>query len=160
MRKTIFLLVALVSAVIQSEAQNKKLLVAGTDVPVVAEKDINASELKEGQTIELVTADDVKVESGEVVIPKGSSVTARVRTSLKQRFLANQKKRLIIDIKEVKLPNGKSVALCNGVTSFTVSRSTGDLEAAPLKIAATNKYLIPTDYVIHAKVEVSLDISK
>jgi sulfate adenylyltransferase subunit 1 (EFTu-like GTPase family) len=72
MRKTIFLLVALVSAVIQSEAQNKKLLMAGTDVPVVAEKDIKASELKEGQTIELVTADDVKVESGEVVIPKGS----------------------------------------------------------------------------------------
>ena len=160
MKKIAFILIAIVAGVFQAEAQERKLLTAGTDVPVVATEGINAYILKEGQMIEFATADDVKLESGEIAIPKGSQVSARVRTSLKQRFLANQKKRIIIDIKDVKLPNGKKVALTNGVASFTVSKDTGDLDAVPLKIASSNKYLIPTDYVMHAKVDVSMDISK
>jgi hypothetical protein len=102
----------------------------------------------------------VKLESGEIAIPKGSQVSARVRTSLKQRVLANQKRRLIIDVKEVKMPNGATVPLCNGVASFTTSKKTGDLEAAPLKYVSSQKLMIPTDYVIHAKVEVTQNISK
>ena len=160
MKKLAVLLFALVSGVYQAEAQNKLLLTAGTDVPVVAAQEINAKELKESQMIELVTADDVKLESGEIAIPKGSQVLARVRTSLKQRVLANQKRRLIIDIKEVKLANGTKVALCNGVASLTTSKSTGDLDAVPLKYASSNKLLIPTDYVMKAKVEVTQNISK
>lgn len=160
MKKIAFILIALVASVFQTNAQDKKLLVAGTDVPVVAVTSINANELKEGQMIELATADDVKLESGEIAIPKGSQVSARVRTSLKQRFLVNEKKRIVIDIKEVKLPNGKKVALGNGVVNFTVSKNIGDMVGAPLKIVSSKKYLIPTDYVMHAKVEVSQDISK
>ena len=160
MKKLAFLLIALVSGVFQAEAQERKLLTAGTDVPVVATEGINAYDLKEGQTIDLVTADDVKLESGEIAIPKGSQASARVRTSLKQRFLANEKKRVVIDIKDVKLPNGKKVDLGNGVVNFTVSKNIGDLVGAPLKIVSSRKYLIPTDYVMHAKVEVSQDISK
>lgn len=160
MKNIAILLFTLVSGVYQAEAQGKLLLTAGTDVPVVAAQEINAKELKESQMIELVTADDVKLESGEIAIPKGSQVIARVRTSLKQRVLANQKRRLIIDIKEVKLANGTKVALCNGVASFTTSKSTGDLDAVPLKYASSNKLLIPTDYVMKAKVEVTQNISK
>ena len=160
MKKLAFLLIALVSGIYQAEAQSKLLLTAGTDVPVVAAQEINAKELKESQMIELVTAEDVKLESGEIAIPKGSQVTARVRTSLNQRVLANQKRRLIIDIKEVKLPNGAKVPLCNGVASFTAGKSTGDLDAVPLKYASSNKLLIPTDYVMKAKVEVTQNISK
>ena len=160
MKKLAILLFTLVSGVYQAEAQGKLLLTAGTDVPVVAAQEINAKELKESQMIELVTADDVKLESGEIAIPKGSQVIARVRTSLKQRVLANQKRRLIIDIKEVKLANGTKVALCNGVARFTTSKSTGDLDAVPLKYASSNKLLIPTDYVMKAKVEVTQNISK
>jgi hypothetical protein len=74
--------------------------------------------------------------------------------------LANQKKRLIIDVKEVKMPNGTTVPLCNGVASFTTSKKTGDLEAAPLKYVSSQKLMIPTDYVIRAKVEVTQNISK
>jgi len=158
MKKIAFLLMALVAGVTQADAQ--KYLTAGTEVPVVAVQDINAYDLKEGQMIELATADDVKLESGEIAIPKGSQVSARVRTSLKQRVLANQKKRLIIDVKEVKMPNGTTVPLCNGVASFTTSKKTGDLEAAPLKYVSSQKLMIPTDYVIRAKVEVTQNISK
>ena len=160
MKKIAFILVALVASIFQAEAQERKLLTAGTDVPVVATEGINADVLKEGEMIEMMTADDVKLESGEIAIPKGSQVSARVRTGLHQRVLTNQKRRLIIDIKEVKLPNGKKVALTNGVASFTVGKDTGDLDAVPLKYAKSKKYLIPTDYVMHAKVDVSVDISK
>ena len=158
MKKIAFLLMALVAGVAQADAQ--KYLTAGTEVPVVATQDINAYDLKEGQMIELATADDVKLESGEIAIPKGSQVSARVRTSLKQRVLANQKRRLIIDVKEVKMPNGATVPLCNGVASFTTSKKTGDLEAVPLKYVSSQKLMIPTDYVIRAKVEVTQNISK
>ena len=158
MKKIAFLLMALVAGVTQADAQ--KYLTAGTEVPVVATQDINAYDLKEGQMIELATADDVKLESGEIAIPKGSQVSARVRTSLKQRVLANQKRRLIIDVKEVKMPNGATVPLCNGVASFTTSKKTGDLEAVPLKYVSSQKLMIPTDYVIRAKVEVTQNISK
>lgn len=158
MKKIAFLLMALVTGVTQADAQ--KYLTAGTEVPVVATQDINAYDLKEGQMIELATADDVKLESGEIAIPKGSLVSARVRTSLKQRVLANQKRRLIIDVKEVKMPNGATVPLCNGVASFTTSKKTGDLEAAPLKSVSSQRLMIPTDYVIRAKVEVTQNISK
>lgn len=159
MKKLALFLIALVSGVYQAEAQGKLLLTAGTDVPVVAEQEINARELKESQIIELVTAADVKSESGGIAIPKGSQVLARVRTSLKQRVLANQKRRLIIDIKEVKLPNGAKVPLCNGVASFTTGKNTGDLDAVPLKYVSSNKLLIPTNYVMKAKVEVTQNIS-
>ena len=158
MKKIAFLLMALVAGVTQADAQ--KYLTAGTEVPVVATQDINAYDLKEGQMIELATADDVKLESGEIAIPKGSQVSARVRTSLKQRVLANQKRRLIIDVKEVKMPNGATVPLCNGVASFTTSKKTGDLEAVPLKYVSSQKLMIPTDYVIRTKVEVTQNISK
>ena len=158
MKKIAFLLMALVAGVTQADAQ--KYLTAGTEVPVVATQDINAYDLKEGQMIELATADDVKLESGEIAIPKGSLVSARVRTSLKQRVLANQKRRLIIDVKEVKMPNGATVPLCNGVASFTTSKKTGDLEAVPLKYVSSQRLMIPTDYVIRAKVEVTQNISK
>ena len=158
MKKIAFLLMALVAGVAQADAQ--KYLTAGTEVPVVATQDINAYDLKEGQMIELATADDVKLESGEIAIPKGSQVSARVRTSLKQRVLANQKRRLIIDVKEVKMPNGATVPLCNGVASFTTSKKTGDLEAVPLKYVSSQRLMIPTDYVIRAKVEVTQNISK
>ena len=158
MKKIAFLLMALMAGVTQADAQ--KYLTAGTEVPVVAVQDINAYDLKEGQMIELATADDVKLESGEIAIPKGSQVSARVRTSLKQRVLANQKRRLIIDVKEVKMPNGATVPLCNGVASFTTSKKTGDLEAVPLKYVSSQKLMIPTDYVIRAKVEVTQNISK
>ena len=158
MKKIAFLLMALVAGVTQADAQ--KYLTAGTEVPVVATQDINAYDLKEGQMIELATADDVKLESGEIAIPKGSQVSARVRTSLKQRVLANQKRRLIIDVKEVKMPNGATVPLCNGVASFTTSKKTGDLEAVPLKYVSSQRLMIPTDYVIRAKVEVTQNISK
>ncbi len=160
MKKIAFILIALVASVFQAEAQERKLLTAGTDVPVVAAISINANELKEGQIIELFTAEDVKLESGEVAIPERSQVSARVRTGLHQRVLANQKRRLIIDIKDVTLPNGKKVALCDGVVSFTTSKSTGDLDAVPLKRVSSKQLIIPTDYVMHAKVEVSQDISK
>ena len=160
MKKIASLLIALMAELCQASAQDKHFLTAGTEVPVVAAQDINANDLKEGQTIELVTAYDVKLESGEVAIPKGSQVSARVRTSLKQRVLTNQKRRLIIDVKEVKLPNGTTVPLCNGVASFTTSRKTGDLDAVPLKYVSSSKLLIPTDHVIHAKVEVSQNINK
>lgn len=160
MKKTAFLLIALLAGFCQANAQDKQLLAAGTEVPVVAAQDINAYDLKEGQTIDLVTADDVKLESGEVAIPKGSQVSARVRTSLQQRVLANQKRRLIIDVKEVKLPDGTTVPLCNGVASFTTSRNTADLDAVPLKLVSSSKLLIPTNHVIRAKVEVSQNIGK
>ena len=159
MKKLAFAFITLMASVFHAEAQERKLLTAGTDVPVVATEGINADVLKEGQMIEMVTADDVKLESGEIAIPKGSQVSVRVRTGLHQRVLANQKRRLIIDIKDVKLPNGKKVALTNGVASFTVRKETGDLDAVPLKYVS-KKYLIPTDYVMHAKVDVSMDISK
>ena len=77
MKKIAFILVALVASIFQAEAQERKLLTAGTDVPVVATEGINADVLKEGQMIEMVTADDVKLESGEIAIPKGSQVSAR-----------------------------------------------------------------------------------
>ena len=160
MKKIAILLFVLVAGVFQAEAQERKLLTAGTDVPVIAAQSINAYDLKEGQMIELVTAEDVNLQSGETAIPKGSLVSARVRTSLKQRFLANEKKRIIIDIKCVELPSGAKVPLCNGVFSFTAGKDTGDLDAVPLKYAGSKKYLIPTDYVMHAKVEVSQGISK
>lgn len=160
MKKSLFLLIALLAGTFQAEAQDRKLLTAGTDVPIVCEQTINANELKESQIIELVTADDVKLESGEVAIPKGSKVSARVRTGLHQRVLTNEKRRLIIDIKDVTLPNGKKVALGNGVVSFTSGKSTGDLKAVPLQYKSKKGLLIPTDYVMHAKVDVSVDISK
>ena len=160
MKKIAIVLITLMASILQAEAQEKKLLTAGTDVPVVAAESINAYDLTEGQMIELATADDVKLESGEIAIPKGSLVSARVRTSLKQRVLANQKRRVIIDIKEVKLSDGKKVALGNGVVSFTAGKHTGDLDAVPLKFVNAKKYLIPTDHVMHAKVDVSVDIGK
>ena len=160
MKKIAFVLMALLAGVFQAEAQEKKLLVAGTDVPVVVGTSINAYDLKEGQMIELYTTKDVKLESGEVAIPEHSKVLARVRTGLKQRVLVNEKRRLIIDIKNVELPNGTKVPLCNGVVSFTVSKDTGDLDAVPLTRVSSKKLIIPTDYVMHAKVEVSQNISK
>ena len=159
MKKT-FLLITLMAGFFHAEAQEKQLLIAGTDVHVIATQNIYAYELKEGQMIDLETADDVKLESGEIAIPKGSHVSARVRTSLKQRVLANQKRRLIIDIKDVKLPNGTEVALSNGVVSFTTSKRTGDLDAVPLITGSSRKLQIPTNHVMKAKVEVSMDISK
>ena len=52
MKKIAFILVALVASVFQAEAQERKLLTAGTDVPVVATEGINADVLKEGEMIE------------------------------------------------------------------------------------------------------------
>jgi len=159
MKRTIIFLIAFISGYVYTEAQIKYLLIAGTEVPVTASRSIDAYELKEGQIIGLVTANDVKTGTGKIVIPKGSQVTARVRTSLKQRVLANQKRRLIIDIKDVKLANGVIIPLCDGVASFTTSRNTGDIDAVPLKYDSSGKLLIPTDYVIHAKVEVTQNLS-
>ena len=85
---------------------------------------------------------------------------ARVRTGLKQRILVDQRRRLIIDIKSVLLPDGTKVALCDGVASFTVYRNTGDLDAVPLKEISARNMQIPTDHVMHAKVEVSQTIYK
>lgn len=153
-------MISLMAGFLQAEAQRIQLLIAGTDVPVIATQSINAYELREGQMIDLATADDVKLESGEVAIPKGSHVSARVRTSLKQRVLANQKRRLIIDIKDVKLPNGTKIALSDGVVNFTTNKRIGDIDAIPLTTGISKKLQIPTNRVMHAKVEVSLDISK
>ena len=46
------------------------------------------------------------------------------------------------------------------VVSFTSGKSTGDLKAVPLQYKSKKGLLIPTDYVMHAKVDVSVDISK
>ena len=158
--KYILVLFALMTGIFQAHAQKKILLAAGTDVPVVSELTTNAYDLKEGQMIELKTASAVTAESGEVLIPEGSRVMARVRTGLKQRILVDQRRRLIIDIKSVLLPDGTKVALCDGVASFTVYRNTGDLDAVPLKEISARNMQIPTDYVMHAKVEVSQTIYK
>jgi hypothetical protein len=158
--KYILVLFALMTGIFQAQAQKKILLEAGTDVPVVSALTTNAFDLKEGQMIELKTASAVTAESGEVLIPEGSRVMARVRTGLKQRILVDQRRRLIIDIKSVLLPDGTKVALCDGVASFTVYRNTGDLDAVPLKEISARNMQIPTDYVMHAKVEVSQTIYK
>lgn len=158
--KYILVLFALMTGIFQAHAQKKILLEAGTDVPVVSELTTNAFDLKEGQMIELKTASAVTAESGEVLIPEGSRVMARVRTGLKQRILVDQRRRLIIDIKSVLLPDGTKVALCDGVASFTVYRNTGDLDAVPLKEISARNMQIPTDHVMHAKVEVSQTIYK
>ena len=160
MKHTVLVLFALIIGIFQAQAQKKMLLAAGTDVPVVSELTTNAFDLTEGQMIELKTASAVTAESGEVLIPEGSLVMARVRTGLKQRILANQKRRLIIDIEHVLLPDGKKVPLCDGVFSFTVYKNTGDLDAVPLKQISSKNMQIPTDYVMHAKVEVSQTIYK
>ena len=160
MKKVIIALLVFMAGAIPSQAQNKMLLAAGTDVPVVVEKEYDAYKLKEGQMIGLCTAEDVKTEADEVVIPKGSSVYAKVRTGLKQRVLVDQKRRLIIDIKEVRLSDGTKIPLCNGVVSFTVSQITGDLDAVPLKYSKAKVLIIPLGHVMTAKVEVSQNISK
>lgn len=159
MKRYIFAMLVFMTGCLTTQAQDK-LLPAGTDIPVVAEQQINAYELTEGQMIELRTASDVKLASGEIAIPKGSLVNARVRTGLHQRVLANQKRRLIIDLQEVVLANGEKIALSNGVASFTTGKSTGGLKATRLRYISPSKYLIPTDYVMHAKVDVSHVINK
>ena len=160
MKYTVLVLFALITGIFQAHAQKKILLAAGTDVPVVSELTTNAYDLKEGQMIELKTASAVTAESGEVLIPEGSRVMARVRTGLKQRVLFNEKRRLIIDIKSVQLPDGTKVPLYDGVASFTVYKNTGDLDAVPLKEVSTKNMQIPTDHVMHAKVDVSQTIYK
>ncbi len=150
----------LMAGVFHTQAQNKVLLPAGTDVPVVVEKEYDAYKLKEGQMIELCTAEDVKTQTDEVVIPKGTPVFAKVRTGLKQRVQVNQKRRLIIDIKEVRLSDDTKIPLCNGIVSFTVSQITGDLDAVPLKYSKGNLLIIPLGHVMKAKVEVSQNIGK
>ena len=158
--KRYFLSMLMVLTCALSAQAQEKLIPMGTDVPVVAEQQINAYELTEGQIIELRTASDVKLSTGEIAIPKGSLVNARVRTGLHQRVLANQKRRLIIELQEVVLANGDKIALSNGVASFTTGKSTGGLKATHLRYVSPSKYLIPTDYVMHAKVDVSYQLEK
>ena len=160
MRKTVLALFAIMASVFPTQAQNQLLLPLGTEVPVVVDREINAYDLKEGQMIELTTAADVKAQTGEVLIPKGSPVAVRVRTGLKQRVLANQKRRLIIDIKEVRLTDGTKIPLYDGVVSFTARSNTGDLDATPLKFVNGHTLLIPMGHVMTAKVEVSQNIRK
>ena len=160
MKKTILILFALIAGLFQAQAQEKVLLESGTELSIVADKSYNAYELEEGQTIELKTSKPVATAAGEILIPEGALVNARVRTGLHQRVLANQKRRLIIDIKEVVLPDGSKVALCDGVFSFTVSPRASDLDAVPLKYISSSNMQIPMDYVMHAKVEVSKTIMK
>lgn len=141
-------------------AQKKVLLTAGTIVPVVSEKEIAAAELTEGQTIELKTVRDVTSETGEVVIPKGSLALARVFKAQRSK-LAGTKGRLTIDINEVYLPNGIRVPLCDGTIFFTGKNRTAivgvaaAVVAAPLVFIPGSKAILPADFEMHPKVEVS-----
>ena len=159
MKKTILVLFALIAG-LQAQAQEKYWLESGTELSVVADKAYNAYELTEGQTIELKTCKPVATKDGVILVPEGSVVNAHVRTGLHQRVLANQKRRLIIDLKEVVLDDGTKIALCDGVCSFTVSPRHSDLNAVPLKFISSSNMQIPTDCVMHAKVEVSKAITK
>lgn len=141
-------------------AQKKVLLTSGTIVPVVCEKEISASELTEGQTIDLKTVRDVVSETGEVVIPQGSLAIAKVYKAQRSK-IAGTKGRLTINIKEVYLPNGARVPLCDGTIYFTGKNRTAVVSVAaaviatPLILIPGSKAILPANYEMHPKVEVS-----
>lgn len=118
-----------------------------------------ASDLTEGQTIHLSTIRDVVAETGDVVIPKGSLVMARVVTALRSK-LAGTKGRLTIDIKEVYLPSGIKVPLCDGTIYFVGKNRTGVVSVgaalfAPIIFISGTKAVLPANYEMYPKVEVS-----
>lgn len=158
--KRIFFTTVLFICFLLCHAQKKVLLTAGTVVPVVSEKEIAAAELTEGQIIELKTARNVTSETGEVVIPKGSLAQARVIKAQRSK-LAGTKGRLTINIDEVYLPNGVRVPLCDGTIFFTGKNRTAivgvaaAVVAAPLIFISGSKAILPADYEMHPKVEVS-----
>lgn len=99
----------------QSEASAKPPLVvpAETPIAVMTLTRLESGVSGEGERVVLVVAEDVTI-AGEVAIPKGTPVTARVVRSRKANLLtmvANQPARLEIEPESLLLPDGGSCRL-------------------------------------------------
>lgn len=154
MRNTVLFVFSLLTLLVYGQSGRKMTLEAGTVVPVIANQEINVHQLKNGDIINLVTARAVVVEGGKVAIPMNARVEARVRTTLRD-YVPQVSRRVIIDIQKVVLENGKVIPLTDGVISFTPRTVRPERELVPLRVISPKCALIPTDYEMQPKVDVT-----
>ena len=161
--KKVFLIAALAMFSVGSMiAQQKVTIKAGTIVPIHSVNSVNAADVDEGQTVDFVVTNDVKV--GDVIaIAKGTLVKGLVNEASKSS-LAGTKGKLKISVTNLVLPSGDQIYFSNSNISISGKNRTPlavvtSLFFWPCIFIPGTKAQMPAGYEFQAAIASTVEVS-
>ncbi|MBP8622625.1 hypothetical protein [Bacteroides sp.] len=143
-------------------AQQKVTIKAGTIVPMHSVNSVKAADVDEGQTVDFVVTNDVKV--GDVVtISKGTLVKGTVNEAEKSS-LAGTKGRLKISITNLILPSGDQIYFSNSNVNISGKNRTPlavvtALFVWPCIFIPGTKAQMPAGYELQATIGSTIEVT-
>ena len=140
----------------------RKVIKAGTIVPLQSVNQVKAADVDEGQTVDFRVTQDIMVD-GKCVIPRGYLVKGKVTEACKSS-LAGTKGRLVINISSMNLPSGEPVFFTNtdvrinGKNRTPLAVVTGIL-LWPCIFIPGSKAVMPAGYDVQATVASNTTVS-